>query len=77
MSLELCQQKELRKPEPFVKTRGSGWFWCHTPRTETQSPRWDIYYVNAMWGANVAGHYTNMGNFDDVVGPLEAPNYEY
>lgn len=72
-AIELVQQEEPRKPHPFAKTRGSGWFWCHTPRSQTQSPRWDVYYINAQWGANVGLRYIRTDNFDDVVGPLETP----
>ena len=67
--LNVCPIKEARKPEPFVKTMGSGWFWCH------RGNDWIVCYINASWGALVDGYYVRTDNFDAVVGPLEAPDY--
>ena len=57
-----------RVPRKYSKGMGSGWFWCHHVKD------WIVCYINMDWGARLDGHYVRTENFDDVVGPLEAPD---
>lgn len=70
--MQIVADKSPLSKRPFVKTRGSGWFWCHRPMVGGSSD-WSVLYINALWGALIDGKYVRTDNFDDVVGPLEAP----
>lgn len=70
--MQIVPDKSPLSKRPFVKTRGSGWFWCHRPMVGGSSD-WSVLYINALWGALIDGKYVRTDNFDDVVGPLEAP----
>ncbi len=66
--MQLCPEIKYRIPRPYVKTLGSGWFWCH------RKDGWMVCYINALWGACVDGRYISTSNFDDVEGPLSEPS---